>query len=388
MFDKERFRIILRRIIGEEKQVAFAKSHGISQEHLSRLLRSPNIARPSVGILEKIAAGNSVDLAEMMEACGYGEQAYSRVGSDLERAGANVDELRKNLTLMTKDCRVYKNLEEFFEEYVMLYDCHGATFAIFPESTREYEGDGHFGAEYVTVVIAKFPWGARTCKIWSVIYFSETKGGRVIILDAATDGKSLAEAGVFKKEIDEAIKDSPFVHMVLEPAEVAGLSARERLINAIFGNDLQQVPYTYIGFGIDFFPGELSPETKASFIAAHMESFGLEGLDKDNLKPENIEEIINEINKKDTDGTEGFGSVVAIAMRNETGIPFEYFSSAEDGRKSAVMVERGEQNGLTSKELQEAVKGYAGELGLTEFGECIVFGINYMEKDNRFQIES
>jgi len=75
-------------------------------------------------------------------------------------------------------------------------------------------------------------------------------------------------------------------------------------------------------------------------------------------------------------------------MRNETGIPFEYFSSAEDDRKSAVMVEREEQNGLTSKELQEAVKGYAGELGLTEFGECIVFGINYMEKDNRFQVES
>ena len=200
MFNKERFRSILRRIIGEEKQVTFAKSHGISPEHLSRLLRSSNIARPSIGILEKIAAGNSADLAELMEACGYGEQAYAKIGSDLERAGANVDELRKNLSIMTKGCRVYKNLKEFFEEYVMLYDCHGATFTVRPDSKQEYEGNGHYGAEYVTVVIANFPWGARTCKVWTAVYFSETKGGRVIILDAATDGKSLAESGMFQKE--------------------------------------------------------------------------------------------------------------------------------------------------------------------------------------------
>ena len=385
MFNKERFRSILRRIIGEEKQVTFAKSHGISPEHLSRLLRSSNIARPSIGILEKIAAGNSADLAELMEACGYGEQAYAKIGSDLERAGANVDELRKNLSIMTKGCRVYKNLKEFFEEYVMLYDCHGATFTVRPDSKQEYEGNGHYGAEYVTVVIANFPWGARTCKVWTAVYFSETKGGRVIILDAATDGKSLAESGMFQKEeIRNFVEKSPFVHRIFEPA---GVSAEDRLLNAIFGNGMQQVPYTYIGFGIDFFPGEIGAEAKMSFITAHAESLGLDKADKEALKLRKIDETVDEINRKNSDGTEGFGSVIAIAMRNETGIPFEYFVSSENNRKSAVMVEREDQGGLTTKELRTAVRGYASELGFTEYGECLVFGTNFIEKDNRFHTD-
>ena len=167
-YDIERFRAILKRLIGDEKQVSFARTHGVSPEHLSRLLRADTVSRPSKDLLKKLSGGSQLDLSELLEACGYENDALQEsLYTSEERARINAEEIRENMTAMTKYCRVYKNLAEYLNEYIMLHDKRGAAFKI--GAKTEYDGEGHFDAEYVAPIAADFVWGERTCRIWAAL---------------------------------------------------------------------------------------------------------------------------------------------------------------------------------------------------------------------------
>lgn len=387
-FDIEKFRAALRRIIGDEKQVVFARTRGVTPEHLSRLLRSDNVSRPSRNTLKKLAGGSQADFAELMEACGYVTDSMQAVmqevmQADEERARNSAEEIRENMAAMTKGCRVYNNLSEFLDEYAMLYDRRGASFRICPK--KEYEGEGHFGAEFVAPVIARFSWGMRACRIWTAVFFSETKGGKVVVLDAAIDGASLVgTSAAEKEETREYIKSKPFVY---EVRDETGMSAEERLLKAVFGEDIQEIPYTYIGFGIDFLPEDFSDDLKAGFIAIHAGSLGEENMVWECLRNAPVEKAIEELNETLGAG-EGFGNIIATIMSDETGLPFGYFESFNKDKKSAVMVEQGKQGNLNIQEMEKEVRKYAAELGLKEFGNCVVYSSRYVQTDKRFRTDA
>lgn len=379
-YDIERFRAVLKRLIGDEKQVSFARTHGVSPEHLSRLLRADTVSRPSKDLLKKLSGGSQLDLSELLEACGYENDALQEsLYTSEERARINAEEIRENMTAMTKYCRVYKNLAEYLNEYIMLHDKRGAAFKI--GAKTEYDGEGHFDAEYVAPIAADFVWGERTCRIWAALYFSETRGGKVIVLDAAIDGASLAETSAVSAEKMEEVKTMPFLYRI---QDVKGMEVQGRFLKTAFKGDKEKIPYTYIGFGIDFFPDEFSEIIKTGFIAIHAESLGDASMLEKGLRNDGVEKVISELNKALGTG-KGFGNIIAEVMSRETGLPFRYYESAEKERKSAVIISQEEKNKWDINELGEVVRKYAGMLGLKEFGECAVFSYGYLQTENRFQ---
>lgn len=58
IYDLDGFRACVRGLIGDETQCSFARSHGISPEHLCRMLKADRPPVPSKNTLKKIAAGD------------------------------------------------------------------------------------------------------------------------------------------------------------------------------------------------------------------------------------------------------------------------------------------------------------------------------------------
>lgn len=65
-FDFEGFRAYVRSLIGDQTQREFAKSHGITPEHLSRMLKSPCPPVPSMKTIRKLAAGNNTVYQDLL----------------------------------------------------------------------------------------------------------------------------------------------------------------------------------------------------------------------------------------------------------------------------------------------------------------------------------
>ena len=54
-YNRELFRSIMNELIDGSTQIEFANTHGISPEHLSRMMRSDTAGRPSKSTLKKLS---------------------------------------------------------------------------------------------------------------------------------------------------------------------------------------------------------------------------------------------------------------------------------------------------------------------------------------------
>lgn len=391
MFNVPKFRTYLKGLIGEMTQADFAREKGITPEHLSRMMRSEKPGCPSKTTLRKIAGNSDPVYNDLLDLCGYNDREKVFVLETREEAiQKRLNELEDNLSSMTKGVHLYNSLNDFFDEYIMLYDTKNVVFK--KGKKMEYDDGGHFGAEYSVVITAEYKVRDCRCVIYAVLYFSETKGGKIIVLDFALDGKSLALAGAVESE-EMKKKAEGMSHLYLvkhEPADV------KRILAKIFGdNNDEEIIVSEVGFGLSFSDSDISPEKAASFVSSHADicknEKNTDALEA-SIRVANGEDpftAFSEYNHPDDIGC-GFGSFVADVMRTETGIGFTFYKDVRgiEDAPSAVIVERQEYPDYDAADLKEAARKYAVELGLDRYGECVVYVHDCIEESMKFDTET
>ena len=70
-FDADGFRAYVKAMIGSQTQLAFAKAHGLTPEHLSRMLRASCPPVPTVRTLKKLAGGNMATYQDLLAFVGH-----------------------------------------------------------------------------------------------------------------------------------------------------------------------------------------------------------------------------------------------------------------------------------------------------------------------------
>ena len=386
MFDVSGFRAYMKNLIGDATQQDFALERGISPVHLSRMMRAERPNRPSTTTLKKISGNSQQVYEELLSLCGYSDSAYRTIEEiQKEDAGRRIDELRGSLSDMTKNVRVYGSVDEFFDEYIMLYDTMHAAFK--KGKKTEYDDGDHFGAEYSMVFTAKYTVRDNTCTIYAVLYFSETRGGKVVVLDFALDGRSLVRAGAVRNSATAAQAEKlPYLYVMR-----SNRTAEERLLEKLFGKSSDEIIVSEIGFGISFVDGSFSADAIRGFVSRHSGSYGDE--ESEYLKRiadgEDPAEVLSGYNDTEDIGS-GFGSLVAKAMREETGINFVFYHNVREEKDalSAVIVNRDEYQNYDLEELKKFSRGYAEELGLAEYGECVVYVYQFIDSDMRFSVDT
>lgn len=384
MFDIQSFRDYIKELIGCRTQQQFAKDAGISNEHLSRMLRQQDPSRPTRDTLRKLSEGSGPVYEKLKKLCGYDDKGIS-LETPEEDLQKTADELRSGLADMTKGARIYDTLEDFLEEYGMLYDTRSGVLAI-GEKAEYNEGD-HFRAEYVSAFSASYTRLGYEYRIFGALFYSETKAGRYVVLDAAFDGDSLIHAGLVKKEeAKEAFKGRPLVFTMKRST-----AAEERLLKAIFGGPYEEVTGSAIGFGVSFKKGYITDDMVLKFAQAHKEAcVGCEEVERI-LAGEPVQEVLAEYSTE-FDMGEGPACLIAKMARAETGICFGFYEDATmaDGAESAIMVEddmyacyeKGEK-----EKMKRATRRLASELGIPEYGETIVYVKELLNTANRYRTE-
>lgn len=376
------FREYLKKMIGDRTQAEFAKERGITPEHLSRMLRSERPGRPAKTTLKSLAAGSEEDREELERLCGYKDDDNRVIiETDQDMVMKRIREMRDGFSDMTKGVRVFDSLRDFLDEYTLLYDSKKAEFTV--GEKIEYEGDGHFGAEYVAPIVAATGMGYQKCKVYAAVYFSETRGGKTIVLDTAFDGRSVAEAGV--RMDDERRKEAeklPYLYTLETDSVMA-----EQFLKKLFGdsND-EQVTATRIGMGFRFVPEMISDDTMRGFVKKHRGACREKAHDLamriENGEP--AEEVLSGYGAS-TDLGEGKGPFIAGIMREETGIRFAFFQDVREDTASTVMVEREDYGDYDMDDIINAAGCFAKDLGLESYGETLVCVHDYIDSELQFQ---
>lgn len=378
-YNRELFRSIMNELIDGSTQIEFANTHGISPEHLSRMMRSDTAGRPSKSTLKKIAGGSETVYDALLRACGHIKEKADagKIFSLQEKIDIRIEEIKNGFSDMTKNVHVYDSIDEFLDEYGMLYDSCHVSFT--KGEKREYDSGGRYKAEYSMPVMAKYEFTGRECRIWAVLYFSETKGGRVVVLDFAMDGKAIVEAETpADEERAKAYSERPYLYSVKTYK-----SAEEVLLTAIFGEsggNEKKVPSSVIGFGFNFADTAVTAGSLKRFLEVHGHGCPANMTDA-------AEKVLNSLSASEDDCSVNIddetGDLIAEIIKEETGIGFCYFESSEGG-PGAVIVERERYGDYDIDDMKEAAGRYAKELGIDHYGECVVYTYDYLDSNMRF----
>lgn len=352
------FRELLRRGIGSRSVQAFAQETGLSRGHISRFLNSQIIQQPTWETIEKLATGmHSINVDELLKSCGY-DTNYIHVKVEKEEQYL----LCKLKDIFKTGIQQYSSLDDFVS--LLNSDCETAKFVNIKTdhvSNREAE-------KYAEI---QYRWEAAGYKgiIPFIIYYSETVGGKVFLINFSTMVVDLEELGAIKQSYKERcpiVKDDIYTfHYSRDYKKEKGV---ENLLKILEGEDIIS---TRIGYGFYY------PETAKKFIEFLMDHAGTFCKKTENaqlfqkcLDPDaNIDEIFS---KYEHNYEKGTGAAVAYIMQEETGIEFTYNSAYEnvEGSVSCIMVEAPNDTDKIPNKILKDIFEYACELGIEEFGIC------------------
>ena len=341
MFDYKKLTEVIRQGIGEGTLAGFARKCGIAPRYLNKLMDADKPARPSKTTLERLASCTETSYDELLVICGYVESRTTlrRKRPEEEWADLNAQEMETGFKEMTQSVHPYHSIRDFLEEYAMLYSMEDITFQIGP--TTECDDDR---AEFFVPCTITFHDKDFECTTWFAIFYYRTVGGRYFITETAMDAGQLKELGIGS----ENREDARYIYRLKYR-----LSAEEMLINAFFGQDSREYPFTMIGFGFDFnaFPAKFD-----SFIEAHKDAIP-EGYDIKALH-------------EDPDIEVKAGFLIARIMSRETGLPFNYYQNEREKEHGSIMVPDGQYE---LEDIKPITRQYAKELGIPRYGECVVY---------------
>lgn len=393
-YDSAKFAEKIKELMGDETLAAFASRCGLSRGNLSRLLNRGAEQPPSKGTLRKIADNTGADYDDLLIMCGHAASpaAARRQRPFHERIKLNAADMAKGFSELSGGAMIYDSLNDFIDMWSMLYSFEDCKCSV--GKTGEYEGTEHKGAENYADICIIFNGDEGTVYTYAVIYYAETKGGKMLAIGAALDGKSLLEAGFLK---DESIEK-----MGLTKEGIAGMDyvahvhkdAKQMLYTAIFGeSDAETFPYTVVGTGFD--ASTPPPRLKAfidSRIADFIESEGEKaGPLLASYKPGENEPSVyfKDYGSDRRSNTGGWPALVADIIEDETG--FHFGAYASDGKDVdgiqpvSIMVVDPYTEMMPYKAVLEAAKKYAKELGLSEYGQQVIY--IEMEREETYRIE-
>lgn len=390
-FKVDEFRAYVKKLIGSGTQAGFAADCGISPEHLSRLLRAERPGCPSKGTIRKLSGGSEETCRELMKLCGYiddGEDDGKWGTSREEQIRSCADEMNSGFLEMTRHVRTFKCIPEFLDEYLMIYDSSHASFTV--GERTEYEGDGHFSAEYAVPVCAKYDLCGITCVIWMIIYYSITTGGRIVVLDTAMDGKSIVETCPLEnREEAEKMQELPFIYRIKRV-----YTAEQRLLKSIMSWDSDSVTEfitSSIGFGIQIAPNTITDSNAAAFIREYVSS---SRLDEDAVlerldSGEDPFKVMDEFEDFDDGYQSGFGTFVSNVMREQTGLLFDsYLDPSGDSEYIVILRNTVDGYNCDLEDIKESCGQFAAELGLDSYGEYVVKYPEYCRNMMKFSVNS
>lgn len=242
----EKYRELVRKAIGSRTQKDFAEIAGLSPYNLNRMLNDPesSLSSPRKSTLQKIADASEgrVSYAQLMKACGYPvQEAVTKIHS-LTKEEQNF-ELAKRLcdivSNMFTGAMKYSSIEQFMETILLSNGWDSVRGHVW--RNLDYTGAGHKGAERMAHCSMIWRNMKYDCRLDFTLFYCETAGGGVIILDSVFDLATLLDlhhdcAGRFlfsqAEKGDVNCTDYPMVFACKD--HVPG-EAERRLLKAIFG---------------------------------------------------------------------------------------------------------------------------------------------------------
>lgn len=377
------FRKLLRNGIGSRSQKQFAEETGISKEHINRMLNNKEIDRPTVGTLDKIAAAmDTVALDDLLISCGY--KIYDIKNRAIESTGEVKSALN---TVLAEPFNNWKSINDMLETVNMLYVSNiNGEFRAINTGTCEESKEHHWADSYA---ILEFKWreGDYSCKTWAILFFTETKSGRIIPTNYIMDLESLIKYNAVtenmagNKEHSVLGKDGTYVYFrnIKKPTE--NEVKETRLFSWLFSGKGRYIT-TAIGYGF-YYPH--TPDGFKQYLMAHAASFCTTKENRELFQTAmepgaDVDSLFAGYEGKNGFSS-GTGAVVADILSMETGKEFLYMPKDEyiknDGmgeehqNDSCVMVE--EESGMESRmptDVLKAIYGAAKELGIPAFGVC------------------
>ena len=381
------FRVLLRKCIGSRTQSEFAKECGISQEHVSRMLNSAGLSRPSRETLEKIAshASGNVDLEQLFVSCGYPPEDAGKTDvekrwgmSDDDRIWHSIRDFKTGFKALTARPRLWRDLMEFvdaFEEIYGVEDIHTEIGQELP-----YPGEARRLTECCAPLTFKVSTNRYCSTIYAVVFYSWTKGGSVLVSDVAFDGATLLAAGVFVDRVERALEKrgsgaSPLDISVI--CETKYLDKTEFAGDGAAHADGELVPCINEGFG--FAVDGIYDDVLLSFLENHRDSFCV-----DNDRSDMVNAALSGVSLDEAFALFVFGegeyagggkcAVIPAIMSAEANVDFVLLGGDESAvspwNRPCVVVRGLDARGEINDLYHSVIQRYAKELRVPRYGVC------------------
>ena len=173
---------------------AFAKKCSISRGVLSGIINQSGTL-PNVRTLKQIATGSGADINRLMTICGYPvSDCEARQHMPLcERIQKNMEDISIGLSILTEGTKLYKSLEDLLNNWTRAYkhDCVSA----YVQKDKTCYSEIFPDAERCAFICFRLMTAESVCHTYAVVYYVETKGGKIVALGSAFDEASFFDVG-------------------------------------------------------------------------------------------------------------------------------------------------------------------------------------------------
>ena len=343
------FRELLRGAIGPNRtQNEFARTIGISREHLSRMLNSEVISQPSKKVLQKIAgnAYNGVTLSELMTACGYadGKQVTLNPAQDVRRNLSGEDSVldiatsfRDGIAVLSAKNAPYASISLFLDTLEMLYSVSSATYEVVSDAENNLDSPLIPPSDRLCEVLVTVQSEKYIGQFSFTLFYSITRRDTVIVLGSAFDYKTLSTIGnKFIRELEtslpedalDGIKGAEIVRNVTPKTikrPVGDSAAAERLLKALFDDNGPKRIATVEGMG--FYLVDTPKYVAERFIKKHSTVLCKTKAESSIVRELNEGSDFDEIMKK---YRYDWRRLAATIMGRETGIRFSFWENDDE----------------------------------------------------------
>ena len=320
-----KFQELLRKGMGSRNQTEFAKVSGISRGNLNRMLNGADIARPSVGVLKKIASCmHSVTLDELLVSCGY---------EPLDITSA----IKKNMFLIKdglSNCYIAAKLSSVSDVIDFLNTLYIEDESKFFITKSETNNTKYIpAAEDYTIIEQHWTVGKYKCITYFAVFYVTTTNGQLIVLGNVTDYYKMTELEIITPKMEEVFKKETFDRDNLTYyEEIPEITEEEKKASKFLKHILSTSgTYTETIVGCGFYY-ENTPKEFLEFLMDNASHFCVTRENSDLYRQatqtdKDIDEIFSEFTYYDKQGT---GAAIAFILNRKTGQDFMYYS--KDGR--------------------------------------------------------
>ena len=316
-----KFQELLRKGMGSRNQTEFAKVSGISRGNLNRMLNGADIARPSVGVLKKIASCmRSVSLNELLVSCGY---EPLDITSAIQ---SNMKSIREGLS----NCYIAEKLSSVNDIIDFLNTIYIEDESKYFITKSEDNKTKHIpAAEKYTIIEQHWGFDKYKCITYFAVFYVYTSNGRLLVLGDVTDYQKMMELGIATQKMEDIFKKDTFDKDSLTYFEKIPEISEEEMKASKFLKHILSTSGTYTetinGCGFYY---EKTPKEFLEFLMDNASYFCVTRENSDLYRQatqtdKDIDEIFSEFTYYDEQGT---GAAIAFILNRKTGQDFVYYS--------------------------------------------------------------